>query len=161
MWLKQKGFTIVELLVTIVAIAILVTITYVSYGSIQSQSNDSAIKVDVGNFGRKIMDYYNKNGSYPDTAAELISIKMNRTTSAYADNNWSIQYCNSPTDFAIGAESKSGNAYYYSSKTGSIAKRVGNRASDWCTNNYSIPFTYSAWASPSEDWSGSRSSNGL
>lgn len=45
--LKQKGFTIVELLIVIVVIGILAAITIVAYNGIQTRARDTKIKNDV------------------------------------------------------------------------------------------------------------------
>lgn len=46
---KQTGFTIVELLIVVVVIAILAAITIVSYNGIQSQALESSLKADLKN----------------------------------------------------------------------------------------------------------------
>jgi prepilin-type N-terminal cleavage/methylation domain-containing protein len=47
MWAKQKGFTIVELLIVIVVIGILAAITMVAYGSMQQRARDSKRMSDL------------------------------------------------------------------------------------------------------------------
>jgi len=44
---KQSGFTIVELLIVIVVIAILATITFVAYGGIQRSAAEATLKSDL------------------------------------------------------------------------------------------------------------------
>ncbi len=51
---KQTGFTIVELLVVIVVIAILAAITIVSFNGIQKQAQDTKIKNDIAVITRAI-----------------------------------------------------------------------------------------------------------
>lgn len=46
---KQTGFTIVELLIVVVVIAIFAAITIVAYNGIQNRSRDSSVKSDVSN----------------------------------------------------------------------------------------------------------------
>ncbi len=41
---KQKGFTIVELLIVVVVIAILASLTILSYNGIVSRASDSTVK---------------------------------------------------------------------------------------------------------------------
>lgn len=48
----QKGFTIVELLIVVVVIAILAAITIVSYNGITKQANTSGMKSDLSNFAK-------------------------------------------------------------------------------------------------------------
>ena len=47
MGIKQKGFTIVELLIVIVVIAILAAITIVAFNGIQQRAKNSAIQADL------------------------------------------------------------------------------------------------------------------
>lgn len=62
-WAKQKyGFTIVELLIVIVVIAILAAITIVAYNGIQTQARDSKIKSDLANIEKAVMVARNNTG---------------------------------------------------------------------------------------------------
>jgi prepilin-type N-terminal cleavage/methylation domain-containing protein len=54
MQINKKGFTIVELLVVIVVIAILATISVTAYNGIQNRANNTAIQSDVKNFSTVI-----------------------------------------------------------------------------------------------------------
>ena len=45
--MKQRGFTIVELLIVIVVIGVLAAITIVAYNGIQSRARDSARVSDI------------------------------------------------------------------------------------------------------------------
>lgn len=55
--LTQKGFTIVELLIVIVVIAILATISMVSYNGIQKRALDSVRKQDIANVAKALAMY--------------------------------------------------------------------------------------------------------
>lgn len=61
----KKGFTIVELLIVIVVIAILATISIVAYNGVQSRARDSERITKVKAIGRAIEMYYVDNGYYP------------------------------------------------------------------------------------------------
>ncbi len=50
---KPVGFTIVELLIVIVVIAILAAISVVAYTGIQNRANDAAVKSDLANAAKK------------------------------------------------------------------------------------------------------------
>jgi prepilin-type N-terminal cleavage/methylation domain-containing protein len=59
-----QGFTIVELLVVIVVIAILAAITIVAYNGIQARSRDSIRKSDIDALAKALELHYIDNGSY-------------------------------------------------------------------------------------------------
>lgn len=61
--MKHKGFTIVELIVVIAAIAILASIAIVSYAFVIGDSMDAKIKSTVKTAGDALTLYENKNGS--------------------------------------------------------------------------------------------------
>lgn len=69
MWAKQKesGFTIVELLIVIVVIAILAAITIVAYSGIQEKAKFSKVQQDLKSMQKLIELYKGENGSYPTT----------------------------------------------------------------------------------------------
>lgn len=64
---KQTGFTIVELLIVIVVIAILAAITIVAYNGIQNRSKNTAVQSDIKQVQKLIEAYNALNGSYPST----------------------------------------------------------------------------------------------
>jgi prepilin-type N-terminal cleavage/methylation domain-containing protein len=53
-WAKQNGFTIVELLIVVVVIAILAAITIVSYNGIQNRAKESAAQSAASQVAKKI-----------------------------------------------------------------------------------------------------------
>lgn len=62
---RQHGFTVVELIVIIVVIAILVTVSAVAYRSTQADSRDQKRSADALMLKAAVDDYYADNGSYP------------------------------------------------------------------------------------------------
>ena len=64
---KQTGFTIVELLIVIVVIAILAAITIVAYNGIQNRATAAKEISDIQSIDKAIQLYYIDNGSYPPT----------------------------------------------------------------------------------------------
>jgi prepilin-type N-terminal cleavage/methylation domain-containing protein len=62
-----KGFTIVELLIVVVVIAILAAITIVSYNGITNQTHDTAIKGDLTNLRKKLELFNAQRGYLPPT----------------------------------------------------------------------------------------------
>lgn len=61
----HTGFTIVELLIVIVVIAILAAISVVAYTGIQNRANDTVVQSDVSNTAKKIQVIYAGTGAYP------------------------------------------------------------------------------------------------
>lgn len=78
-WAKRTGFTIVELLIVIVVIAILAAITVVSYSGIQQSANNTAIIDAASKSKRMIEAYIAANGSYPYTVDEYVCITTDTT----------------------------------------------------------------------------------
>jgi len=68
-WVKQRqrGFTIVELLIVIVVIAILTAIAIITYNGVQQRARNAVILNDLDQL-RKVLETYNaENGQYPAT----------------------------------------------------------------------------------------------
>lgn len=62
---KNSGFTIVELLIVIVVIAILAAITIVAYNGIQNRAKDSSAQALGNNVIKKAEAYFTINSAYP------------------------------------------------------------------------------------------------
>lgn len=58
-----RGFTIVELLIVIVVLAILSTISVVAYNGIISRASDTVVKTDLANFARAVELYKAESGT--------------------------------------------------------------------------------------------------
>jgi len=61
----SPGFTIVELLIVIVVIAILAAITIVAYNGIQGRADLSRRQTDLKNITKALALYHTDHGSYP------------------------------------------------------------------------------------------------
>jgi len=62
---RPSGFTIVELLIVIVVIAILAAITIVSYNGIQNRATAAAYQADASLIAKKAELFNTDNGAYP------------------------------------------------------------------------------------------------
>ncbi len=94
----RRGFTIVELLIVIVVIAILASVSVVAYAGIQNRARFSAAAVDLRAFHFAMEQYNLDNGRYPlhtnrsDVAAVLKSAGLYEDTrsGATAEKRFSI-----------------------------------------------------------------------
>lgn len=62
---KQKGFTIVELLIVIVVIGILATLVIVTFSGIQQKSRNTKRQTDINALQSHTEAFYAQNGYYP------------------------------------------------------------------------------------------------
>lgn len=81
----KKGFTIVELLIVIVVIAILAAITIVSYNGIQSQAENTKTITAVSAWAKAIQLYKADTGAYP---SENSCLGSTTTYQGYSGRCW-------------------------------------------------------------------------
>lgn len=120
---KQTGFTIVELLIVIVVIAILAAITIVSFSGIRQRADDASVKTNVAQATKQLKLFAVMNaGEYPTSISSCPSpiggaICYNGSdtqTLAYSVDNGS-----SPRSFCFSAQTANG-ATYYSDETAQV-----------------------------------------
>ena len=141
-WAKQTGFTIVELLIVIVVIAILAAITVVAYNGIQNRGYDSTVSTDLANLSKQLelLRIDAPDGNYPyGNPAFTFNLKVNKN--AYlvnSSNPYNLLVCfpsavNSSQFIALAA-SKSGKRFTISNG-GSVQEYTGgvswNNAADF------------------------------
>jgi prepilin-type N-terminal cleavage/methylation domain-containing protein len=68
---KERGFTIVELLIVIVVIGILAAITIVAYNGVQNRAKTTSAEAAANSATKKAELYNTENSRYPLTTAEL------------------------------------------------------------------------------------------
>ena len=91
---KDKGFTIVELLIVVVVIAILATITVVAYNGIQSRARDAQLKSDLKSAATQLALYNTQNGTFPPSQASDAGVKDSSSTKfTYTYNPGDNTYC--------------------------------------------------------------------
>jgi general secretion pathway protein G len=66
---QRNGFTIVELLIVIVVIAILAAITIVAFNGVQTRAENTKTITAVNAYQKALRQYAIENGSYPTTGA--------------------------------------------------------------------------------------------
>ena len=129
--LSRRGFTIVELLIVVVIIAILATITIVTYNGIVNRASDTAVMSDLKNATSKGMTNIVLGGSTALTPTQVAdTFKM--TTSSYLSRpNGSAIYGANPNDgqsvTVFAGISKSGKTFV--SKDG----RIEEKSTQWTT----------------------------
>lgn len=69
-WANNPGFTIVELLIVVVVIAILAAITIVAYNGIQQRAYNSAMLSSAKQAYTSMLQYISQTGAYPLTTSD-------------------------------------------------------------------------------------------
>lgn len=119
---KQSGFTIVELLIVIVVIAILAAITVVAYNGIQNRAKASAAQTAASQASKRVMQAAIESGTevYPDDQAafEALKISSGSATYQYSSNNTT-----NPKTFCITATVQ--DASYYINNTSATSPVAG------------------------------------
>lgn len=97
-WAKQSGFTIVELLIVIVVIAILAAITIVAFNGIRQQAERSALDSAIAQAYRLVeTERLKNNDQYP---ASLASIGVTNDDVTYDYQTYPYGFCVSGTNDA-------------------------------------------------------------
>lgn len=120
----QRGFTIVELLIVIVVIAILAALSYVGFTNMQDGARLATAQSDFSNTRKSLMLFKAEKGAYPKDASELSSANLRVTKSVYGpvSGYGNLVYClNTSTDeFAFMGRLLNGSATVHVTSTGDI-----------------------------------------
>jgi prepilin-type N-terminal cleavage/methylation domain-containing protein len=123
--LLKNGFTIVELLIVVVVIAILAAISIVAYSGITKSANNSALQETLTQTARKIEIYKvnSTTGQLPLTLSDagVTLTNGNGALYSYSVSSDATQYCL--------AASKTGRTYYISSSVTSPKTGICNGSS--------------------------------
>lgn len=114
---RTFGFTIVELLIVIIVIAILATITVVAYNGIQKRTYATTLQADFANNAKKAEAYRitSTTSSYPNDLTSIIGADVELSKTAYNAVVWCYKGWPASTDWGIVADGKDGKSYYMTS----------------------------------------------
>lgn len=101
-WAKQKGFTIVELLIVIVVIGILAAITIVAYNGIQQRAYNTKVIAGANEYLKVFHEYKAVNSSYPTVTGCLgANYPSSACWASNADGTSSVMVVNSTLDSSL------------------------------------------------------------
>ena len=128
---NRSGFTIVELLIVIVVIAILAAISIVAYTGIQNTARNSAVQSNLKTIHQRLSQYQvmSDDERLPEpTIGSLSAIPIKLATASYttaASTNVLYIVNNERTEFAVIAVASTGVAYVVSSQNSGVREYDG------------------------------------
>lgn len=142
----RHGFTLVELLVVIVVLAVLAAIVLPKFMNSSRRSKESAMKSDLKLLRNAVSLFNADTGVYPKALSDLSSttaptsatakgLDATGTEAAYAPSDWHGPYIQDLPKDPI-----SGNDYTYSTASGSVGKVTSSAASNGLDGT-----AYSTW----------------
>ena len=111
--MNSRSFTIVELLIVIVVIAILASISIVAYSGIQGRAQQSAVQSDLRRFATVMEIERSDSGSYPAILTAAMGIQFSRSSYGYDAQNANARYCynGSNGQYILYASTKTGSYF--------------------------------------------------
>jgi len=139
MTIRQKGFTIVELLIVIVVIAILAALTIVSFNGINRRSSEAQIQSELLTLKKQLDANVITDLNYPTTVTSF--------TSKITDMNFEYSYDNAtnPKSYCITATSTKTTNVYSVSSTSSVKTGACPGHSTTPPSGQTFTFTNFTW----------------
>jgi type IV pilus assembly protein PilA len=131
----QGGFTLLELLVVMVSIAVLMAIATPVMLEARNRARDRAAQATLRNALTAEKAYFADRQAYTQTAAELLAVEPSLSLDAAADANptqGSISYALVGSAVVLGTQSASGTCFYLEDDPGAGGTRYGSDGSAPC-----------------------------
>lgn len=112
---KYTGFTIVELLIVVVVIAILAAVTIVAYNGITQRAADSAAKTNLSTATSVLETDKINSGAYPGTLAQV-----NNGTGLTAGGSTRLEYTSTGTGYCVTSSGIASRTNYYQTESSGV-----------------------------------------
>jgi len=139
---SRKGFTLVELLVVIVVLAVLAAIVLPKFVGAGTRSKESALKSDLKLIRNAVTLFYNDTGAYPAstaglsaTSAPAAGLASDGTAKSIIAGEWHGPYLE-----AVPNDPVSGSAFTYGTASGSVGQVTSS-----ASGNGSDGTAYNTW----------------
>jgi len=139
---KTGGFTLVELLIVIIIIAVLAAIAIPKFANSSTRSKEAALKADLKLYRNAVELFRSDCGAYPAAMSDLTLTTAPATGKDSSGNNYAINGPDYRGPYIERLENDpiSGNAFNYSTTSPTVGKVTSSAA-----GNASDGTAYSSW----------------
>lgn len=153
--MKTRGFTIVEILISIAIIGILASIIIVSYNSAQDNASSAAVEADMSHVLQQAAKFRHDNGRYPTSDSDIRQLNLAPSKDAYYGEGFNYGICISDDNLHAVSRARNGDWYEV---------YVSGEPSQWtpesdyepipqvCTEVTGQTVIYSAWIHTESGW---------